>query len=149
MNVLATNSKARFDYDILETIEAGIELLGHEVKAAKTGRAKLVGSFVHLRSGEAWLTNAFIGRYAKASRTDEYDPNRSRRLLLKKRDMRRITGKQQADRLTLIPLRMIEKRGLVKVDIALARGKRKYEKRETIKKREDDRRMRRATMRST
>ncbi|MDO8425604.1 MAG: SsrA-binding protein SmpB [bacterium] len=146
MKTLATNKKAHYDYEILETIEVGIELLGHEVKAAKTGHAKLTGSFVHLRSSEAWLTNAFIGRYAKAAALPDYDPTRTRRLLLHRRDLRRLVGKQQSDRLTIIPLRLYEKRGLVKAEIALARGKRQFEKRETIKRREDERRMRRARM---
>src|SRR3989338_6521522 len=121
---LALNKRALFDYEILETIEAGIELLGHEVKAAKTGRAKLVWSFVHFRGGEAWLTNCSIARYAKASGLDGYDPTRSRRLLLRKRDIARLVGKHDAQGVTVIPLRMYTKRGLIKIEIALARGKR-------------------------
>lgn len=147
MRELAANKRAFYDYEILEKIEAGIELLGHEVKAAKTGRAKLTGSFVHVRGGEAFLTNAHIARYAKATGIEGYDPARSRRLLLKRRDIARLLGKQQADRLTIVPLRLYEKRGLVKVEIALARGKRQFEKRETIKRREDERTMRHAKMR--
>ncbi|MFH1098930.1 MAG: SsrA-binding protein SmpB [Candidatus Uhrbacteria bacterium] len=143
---LATNKRAFYDYEILETIEAGIELLGHEVKSAKGGHCHLRGAFVHLRNDEAWLTNSFIAPYAKASHLTDYDPTRSRRLLLRRRDLHRLIGKHGAERLTIVPLRLYVRHGLVKVEIALARGKRKYEKRETIKRREDERRMRRATM---
>lgn len=145
--VLATNKRARYDYEILERLEAGIELLGHEVKSTKLGRASLRGSFVHIRGGEAWLTNATIAPYEKAGRLPDYDPTRSRRLLLKRTDLNRLIGKHATERATIVPLAMVVKRGLVKVEIALARGKRKYEKREAIKQREDERRMRGAQMR--
>lgn len=140
---LAENRRARFDYEILDTFEAGIELLGHEVKSAKRGSCHLKGSFVHFRTGEAWLTNAYIAPYEKASNLGAYDPARPRRLLLHRRDLNRLVGKASAERLTIIPLQLSVRRGLVKVDIALARGKRTFEKRETIKRREDERRMRR------
>ena len=141
--VLAENKRALFDYEIIERMDAGIELLGHEVKSAKLGRCHLTGSFVHIRGGEAWLTNATIAPYAKASGIGTYDPTRSRRLLLHRTDLHRLIGKHGAERLTIIPLRLVVRRGLIKVEIALARGKRKFEKRETIKRREDERRMRR------
>ena len=144
---IALNKRVRYDYEILETIEAGIELLGHEVKSAKTGRCSLIGSFVHIRDGEAWLTNATIAPYAKAGRLDGYDPTRSRRLLLRARELSRLAGKHDAERVTLVPLRMFVHRGLIKVEVALARGKRVFEKRATIKRREDERRMRSARMR--
>lgn len=154
-STLAANRRALYDYEILETIEAGIELLGHEVKSAKQGRCHLKGSFVHIRpssrkatnghsGGEAWLTNAFIAPYAKASNLGQYDPTRSRRLLLHRRELNRLIGKHSAEHLTIIPLKLFVKHGLVKVDIAIARGKKKYEKRETIKRREDERRIRAA-----
>ncbi|MFH1430722.1 MAG: SsrA-binding protein SmpB [Candidatus Uhrbacteria bacterium] len=144
---IAVNKRARYDYEFLETLEVGIELAGHEVKSAKRGHAKLTGSFVHIRNGEAWLTNASIAKYAKAATVQEYEPTRSRRLLLAKRDINHLIGKQQTDRCTIIPIRMYVKRGLIKLEIAVARGKRKYEKREIIKKRDDERRMRSARMR--
>ncbi len=142
--ILATNKRARFDFEILETIEAGIELLGHEVKSAKLGRCHLKGSFVHFRGGEAWLTNAYIAPYEKASNLGAYDPSHARRLLLRRRDLDRLMGKHTADRLTVIPTALVVRRGLVKVEIALARGRRKYEKRAVIKERDDTRRMRSA-----
>ncbi|MDP3771150.1 MAG: SsrA-binding protein, partial [bacterium] len=90
---LALNKRARFDYEILETLAAGIELLGHEVKSTKAKRCSLTGSFVHLRGGEAWLTNATIPPYEKAGRLDGYEPTRSRRLLLRKTELARLAGK--------------------------------------------------------
>lgn len=141
---LALNKRARFDYEILETTEAGIELLGHEVKSAKLRRVSLGGSFVHIRGGEAWLTNATIAPYAKSGRLDNYDPTRSRRLLLRQSELRRLIGQHEAERLTIIPLSIVMRHGLVKVELAVARGKRKFEKREATKRREDERRMRRA-----
>lgn len=144
---LAFNKRARFDYEVLETIDAGIELLGHEVKSAKAKRCSLTGSFVHLRGGEAWLTNATIPPYEKAGKLEGYEPTRSRRLLLRKTELARLVGKHDAERLTIIPLRLFVHRGLIKVEIALVRGKRVFEKRETIKQRDDERRMRSARMR--
>lgn len=141
-STLATNKRTRYDYEILETLEAGIALLGHEVKSAKAGRCSLRGSFVHIRGDGAWLTNATIAPYAKAGRLHDYDPTRSRRLLLRRRDLDRLRGKHDAERLTIVPLDLHVTRGLVKATIALVRGKRRYEKREAIKRREDERRMR-------
>ena len=145
-NVLASNKRAFYDYEILETLEAGIELLGHEVKSAKLGHCHLKGSFVHVQGGEAWLTNAFIAPYAKASQLGTYDPTHARRLLLGRRDLNRLMGKQQQERLTIVPTKLVVRRGLVKVEIALARGKKQFEKRAAIKDREDNRRMRSARM---
>ena len=140
--ILASNKRALFDYEILERFEAGVELLGHEVKSAKRGRCHLRGSFVHFRDDEAWLTNATIAPYEKAARLDAYDPTRSRRLLLRRTDLNRLMGKQHTEHLTIVPLQLVVRHGLVKVEIALARGKKQFEKRETIKQREDERRMR-------
>lgn len=146
-SVLAINRRAGFDYELLEKFEAGIELLGHEVKSAKTGRCSLNGAFVHIRGNEAFLTNATISPYVKAGHLDGYDPTRSRRLLLKRAELRRLIGKQGAERLTIIPLAIVLRHGLVKAELAVARGKKRYEKRETIKRREDERRMRAAQRR--
>ena len=146
-SLLAENRRAHYDYEILETLEAGIELLGHEVKSAKGGRCHLKGSFVHFRGGEAWITNVFIAPYAKASHLGDYDPTRPRRLLLRRRDLSRLIGKHSADRLTIVPTKLYVAHGLIKVEIALARGKKQYEKRETIKRRETDREMRAAQKR--
>ncbi len=146
-STLALNKRTRYDYEILDTFDAGIALLGHEVKSAKRGRMSLRGSFVHIRGGEAWLTNATVAPYEKAGRLDGYDPTRPRRLLLRRAELNRLIGKHEAERLTLVPLRCYTRRGLIKVEIALARGKRVFEKRATIKRREDERRMRSAGMR--
>lgn len=156
-HTIAQNKRAFYDYEILERLEAGIELLGHEVKSAKLGRCSLRGSFVHIRpssrkatkersGGEAWLTNSTIAPYEKAGKLTGYDPTRSRRLLLKRTDLNRLIGKHSTERATIVPLAMYVKRGLVKVEIALARGKRKFEKREAIKRREDERRMHQAAL---
>ena len=142
---LALNKRVRFDYEILETLDAGVELLGHEVKSVKAGRCSLRGSFVHIRGGEAWLTNATIPPYAQAGHLDGYDPTRPRRLLLRRRELNRLIGKHEAKRLTVVPLAVVLRRGLVKIEIAVARGKRQYEKRAAIKRRDDERQMRRAT----
>ncbi|MDO8598584.1 MAG: SsrA-binding protein, partial [bacterium] len=104
----------------------------------------LNGSFVHFRGNEAWLTNAYIAPYEKASNLGAYDPERARRLLLRRRDLDRLMGKRTADRLTVIATALVVRHGLVKVEIALARGRRKYEKRAVIRERDDTRRMRSA-----
>ncbi|MBI4433157.1 SsrA-binding protein SmpB [Candidatus Uhrbacteria bacterium] len=146
-STLALNKRATYDYEILETFEAGIALQGHEVKSAKSGHCHLRGSFVHVRNGEAWLTNAYIAPYAKSTLTRDYDPTQARRLLLHRRELHRLIGQHQAEHLTIIPLRLYLHRNRVKVAIALVRGKQKFEKRASIKKREDQRHMRQAMRR--
>lgn len=136
MPALAENRKARFNYDILETIEAGIELKGFEVKAIKSGRVSLTGAFATIKDEQLWLTNADISPYQPKNTPADYDPKRSRRLLLQKAEIKTLIGKLKTERLTLIPLKMYTKAAFIKVELGLGRGKRKYEKRETIKKRE-------------
>lgn len=145
MSTLAENRKARFDYTILETFEAGIVLSGQEVKSVKAGHVSLTGSFVHVKNGEAFLTNAHISRYAKAGPDKSYNPEQDRKLLLSRKELLEIADRRESEGLTIIPLSVFTTRGLVKVKIGLARGKRKYEKRETIKKRETEKEIKKFT----
>ncbi len=143
MNSLAENKKAYFNYEISETFEAGIELKGFEVKSVKAGQANLLGAFATIRGGEIWLTNADIPPFQSANTPADYNPTRPRRLLLNKKEILYLVTKMKSDRLTLLPLKMYSKKNLVKVELGLARGKRQYEKRETIKKRESQREIKR------
>lgn len=143
MPALKSNKQARFDYDIQETLEAGIVLSGAEVKSAKRGNVSLRGSYVSVRGTTAWLVNCHIAPYQYA-RQSEYDPTHERRLLLQKHEISALIGKLKGAGLTLIPLSVYSKRGLVKVQLGLGRGKRKFDKRRSIKKREIDRRINKA-----
>lgn len=144
MTTIAINKRARFDYEILETIEAGIALLGHEVKSVKTGHMSLRGSFVTIRGNDLMLTNALIPFYIHAGDPGSYDPTRPRHLLVKKNEAKRYIGKVRTNGLTLIPLRVYTKRHLIKVEFALAKGKKEYDKRAVITKRETARKISRA-----
>jgi SsrA-binding protein len=143
-DVIATNRRARFEYEILESFEAGIELLGPEVKSLRAGRANLADAYATVRRGEAWLVHLHISPYAQAGRENS-DPRRDRRLLLHRREIRRLSGKLAERGLTLVPLRLYWKDGRAKVELGLAKGKRRYDKREAIKRRESDREVARAT----
>lgn len=136
MATLATNKKARFDYEILETIEAGLQLIGPEVKSIKAGHVQLKGSFLHIHKSELWLKGAFVSSYKPAGNQDGYDPYRDRKVLVHRRELKRLIGKRQSEGLTLVPLSIYTKGDLIKLEFAVARGKKKYEKRETIKKRD-------------
>lgn len=135
MPSLARNKRAFHDYDLFEKVEAGIELTGAEVKSAKAGQVSLKGAYVAVRGGETWLLGAHISSYKPAGTSKAYDPARTRRLLLKKSELRTLIGKTQSG-LTIVPLSLYTKRGLVKVEIALARGRKQFEKRDAIRKRE-------------
>ena len=139
MSDLAVNPRAHFDYEILQTYEAGIELLGFEVKAVKSGRMSLVGAFVVIRSSEAWLLNAAISPYQPKNTPPEYDSTRSRRLLLNKSEINELFGQTSQKGLTIVPLKVYTKRNRVKVLIGLARSKKRGDKREVIKRREASR----------
>lgn len=141
MPTLATNKKARFDYEILETFEGGLKLSGHEVKAIKTGHLKLQGAFLHIRNGELWLKNAFVGKYQPAGDLPNYDPYQDRKVLVNKKELKKFLGKHHSQGLTLVPLSVYTRGNLLKLEFALARGKKKYEKRETIKKRDVERQL--------
>ena len=132
---LAENKKASFNYQILTTLEAGIELLGHEVKSILKGQASLVGAYATIKGGELWLTNAQVPAYQKNNTPSDYTPLRSRRLLVKKSDLAELIGKMSSERLTMVPLKMYNNGPRIKVLIGLVRGKREYEKREVLKKR--------------
>ena len=138
-DILATNDKARYDYEILDRLEAGLVLSGQEVKSAKTGHMKLKGAHVTFHRGEAMLTGAHIARYPKAGPLPDYDPERSRKLLLHKKEISRLRGKREVDGLTIVPLRAYMVGGRIKIEVAVARGKKQFEKREAIKKRDLDR----------
>jgi len=133
---LAENKRARYDYEILEIYEAGLVLLGHEVKAIKTGRVSLKGSYVVVKNNEAYLINASIPPYQAANTSDNYDPERSRKLLLNKSEIKSLIGKSKQKGLTLIPLRLYTKRTKIKLGFAIGKGKKEIDKREAIKKRE-------------
>ena len=141
---LAVNRKAIFDYDILETYEAGIELFGFEVKSVRSGRMQLAGSFVLMRNGQAWLVNATIPPYQPANAPAGYDPARPRRLLLHRRELEEIGGRAAQRGLTLVPLRVYTKGPRIKVAFGLARRKKKYDRRAEIRGREDRRKIERA-----
>ena len=145
--IIADNRKARYLYEILETYEAGLELQGSEVKSIRQGKANLQDGYALIRNGEAMLLNVHISPYEKTAAYFNHDPRRSRKLLLHKQEIRKLIGKVEQQGLTLIPLKMYMKRGLVKITIALAKGKKVHDKRESIKKRDDQREMARAIKR--
>jgi SsrA-binding protein len=139
------NRKARFNYEILDTFEAGIELKGTEVKSIKAGQANLSDAYAIIRNGEALLLNLHISPHQTTSEFFNHDPRRTRRLLLHKEQIRKLIGKIEQKGLTLVPLKIYLKNGWIKVAIALARSKKLHDKRESIKKREDQREIARAT----
>lgn len=136
MAILAENRKARFDYEILETFEAGLVLSGAEVKSARGGRMNLTGSYVNFIGGELHLIGANIAPYQPKNQPPDYDPSQSRKLLLKKSELDYLAGKTQQKGLTLVPIKVYNKGRRIKLELALARGKKEYEKREKIAKRE-------------
>lgn len=140
---LIQNKKAYFNYEILEKIEAGIELLGFEVKSLKKGQGSLEGSHITMRGGEAFVINMQIPPYQPANTPKDYNPLRNRRLLLTKKEIKSLSGEENQKGLTIIPISVYNKGKKLKLEIAIVRGKKKYDKRETIKKRDTDREMRR------
>ncbi|MCK4554436.1 SsrA-binding protein SmpB [Candidatus Parcubacteria bacterium] len=158
MPTLAFNKRANFDYDIKEKFTAGIVLLGHEVKSVKTGHINLKGSYVTLRHAqgkllkktkkvlpELYLINAHIPLYKYAGTVKDYNATRPRKLLLKKNEIKHLIGKKQEQGLTLVPLKVYTKRSLIKLEFGIGKGKKKIDKREVIKKREVDRKIRTLT----
>lgn len=145
MTEIIVNKRARFDYEILETYEAGMELFGFEAKAIKSGRMSMSGAFVVIRRNEAYLLNATIPPYQAVNTPAGYDQARSRKLLLHKAEIRELIGKSSQKGLTLAPLKVYNKRGRIKILIGLARHKQQHDKRETIKKREAAREIERTT----
>jgi SsrA-binding protein len=141
VKLIAKNKKAYFNYEIIETYEAGIVLVGSEVKSIREGRISLKESYAEIKEGEVFLVACHISPY-EASNRFNHDPLRERKLLLHRREIKRLTGKTQERGLTLVPTKVhINEKGKVKVEIALAKGKRAYQKREAIRERDRDREM--------
>jgi len=141
--LVASNKKAYHDYFILDKLEAGISLLGTEVKSIREGRINLKDSYAMIKSGEPFLLNCHISPYSHGNR-ENHDPTRTRKLLLHAQEIRRLIGKTQEKGLTLVPLRVYLRRGKIKVELGLARGKKLYDKRETERRKEADRESRAA-----
>jgi len=141
--VVATNRKARYNYEILDTYEAGIVLVGSEVKSMRAGSVALKDSYATIRQGEVWLENAHIAPYSFAEHGG-HDPERPRKLLLHRREIDRLYGRIREEGLTLVPLQVYFKQGKAKVELGLARGKRPHDKRRAIVERQQQREMSRA-----
>jgi SsrA-binding protein len=139
----AENRKAKFNYEILDKYEGGLELLGTEVKSVRGGRMSLEGAFVIVRGGEAYLINANIPPYQPKNAPKDYDPLRNRKILLTKKELSELAGADKNKSLTIVPLSVYNKGKKVKLEFALVKGKKTYDKRENIKKRETDREIRR------
>lgn len=139
----AENRKARFNYEILEKYETGIELLGVEVKSVRGGQMSLEGAFVIVRGGEAYLINANVPPYQPKNAPKDYDPLRNRKLLLTKKEIAELAGSEKNKSLTIVPLSVYNKGRKIKVEIALVKGKKKFDKRRALEKRETDRSIRR------
>ena len=142
IKVVATNRKAHHDYDILETYEAGIALLGSEIKSVRDSHVSLGEAYVRAEKGELWLVGAHISRYEAASYMG-HEPTRPRKLLMHRKQIRGLMAKLAEKGLSLVPLRMYVKGRTAKLEIGLGRGKKLYDKRETIRRREDEREMER------
>jgi len=146
--LIAQNSKARHDYFIEDTFEAGLVLVGTEVKSLRAGRASLVDGYAIISDGEVWLQGVHIPEYTEGTWTN-HEPRRHRKLLLHKREIAKLIGKTKEGGLTLVPLQLYFSDGRAKVELALARGKRAYDKRQTLAKRDADREITRALGRRT
>ncbi|MDQ1615230.1 MAG: SsrA-binding protein [Actinomycetota bacterium] len=144
--LVASNRKARHDYHIDDVYEAGMVLTGTEVKSLRAGHASLVDGFAHIRDGEAWLANVHIPEYTEGTWTN-HEPRRERKLLLHRKEIDRLIGKTQETGVTMVPLALYFKVGKAKVEIALARGKRSYDKRQALAERQATREMQRAMSR--
>jgi len=136
-----TNSKAGFNYETLETFEAGLQLLGHEVKSLRLGHGSLGDSFIIIDANELFLVKAYIPPYQVKNTAPSYNPYRHRKLLITKKELAEIMRRKQEAGLTLIPLSLYDKKGYLKLQFALAKGKKKHDKRETIKERDANREM--------
>ena len=145
---LIVNKKAHFNYEILDKFEAGIELLGFEVKAIKNKQGNIESAYVVVRGGEAFLVNAEIPPYQSANTPASYEKNRNRKLLLTKKEISLIANEESKKGLTIIPIslynKIVKKGGKIKVELAIVKGKKKFDKRESLKKRDSDREIRRS-----
>lgn len=136
MKEYASNPRATFDYEILEKLEAGLVLKGHEVKSVKNGGAQIKGSYVKIINGIPQLIGANISPYQPKNTPPGYDPQASRNLLLSKKEIDYLLGLSKSKGVTLVPLKLIDHKGIIKLTVGVARGKKKYDKRETIKKKD-------------
>ncbi|HEY9631356.1 MAG TPA: SsrA-binding protein SmpB [Coleofasciculaceae cyanobacterium] len=141
--IVADNRQARFQYEILETYEVGVELRGTEVKSIRQGKANLRDGYALIRKGEAWLHNVHISPHQSTIQAYNHDPRRTRKLLLHQQEIRKLIGQVEQQGLTLVPLKMYLKRGWVKLTLALVRGKKLHDKREDLKRKQDKREMER------
>jgi len=143
MRIISENKKAYFNYQILEKFEAGVSLIGQEVKAIKTRGINLTGSYVIVRHEEIYWIGTKIPAYQPKNAPPDYNPERSRKLLLKKSEIKYLIGKAKQKGLTLVPLKVYIKNGKIKIEFGIVKGKKKFDKRELIKKRETEREIRR------
>ena len=139
MPVLATNARATHDFLLLEKFEGGLVLTGAEVKSAKAGSINLKGSFLHVRNNELYIVGMHIGVYAPSGKSETYKPTRDRKVLVHKKEIDKLRSKSQTERLTIVPVSVYTAKNLVKLSFALARGKKQFEKRDAIKKRDVER----------
>ena len=148
MKVLAKNRRAGFDYELSERLTAGLVLSGAEVKSIKAGHVSLKGAFVTMRDGEAWLNNAHVTPYQPGGQNNAPDPTRVRKLLLHRRQLNELIGQKQSGQ-SLVPTALVLDGRLVKLELAIGKGKKRYDKRQTIKQRDTDRETRRAVQKFT
>ncbi|ELR98960.1 SsrA-binding protein SmpB [Gloeocapsa sp. PCC 73106] len=147
IKIVSDNRQARFLYEILETYEAGVQLTGTEVKSIRAGKVNLRDGYGLIRNGEAWLINIHISGYEASGAYFNHEPRRSRKLLLHRREISKLIGQIEQKGLTLVPLKMYIKGNWIKISLGLGKGKKLHDKRETIKRREDQRDMERALKR--
>ncbi len=143
MQILSENKKAYYDYEILEKFEAGLVLQGQEVKSIRKGHINLAGSYVVFKQGEPYLIGAKIPAYQPKNAPADYNPERARKLLLNKKEINELLGKSNEKGFSLVPLKVYAKDGRIKLEFGLAKGKKKYDKKEKIKKRDTEREMNR------
>lgn len=143
MKVYSDNEKAYFNYNILEKFEAGLVLLGTEVKSIRLGKATIKGSYIIIKDDEAYLTGATIPPYQPKNAPPDYDPQRPRKLLLERQEINYLVGKSKESGIAVVPLKIFDKNAKIKIEIGVGKGKKKYDKRQTIKKRETERELKR------
>ncbi len=143
MSTYAVNKKANFEYEILEKFEAGLVLSGQEVKSVRNGNVRLIGAYITFHKTEAWLLNAHISPYKNAIQQDSYNPTQSRKLLLHAKEINYLRGKLSEKGLTIVPLSLYTKANKIKIEIGLAKGKHTFDKRETLKKKDQDKELKR------
>ena len=140
---LISNKKAGFNYEITETLSAGVELFGFEVKSLRQGQGSLDGSYVTIRGKEAFLIGSFIPPFQENNTPTDYDPHRNRKLLVTKAEIKKLADIEKAKGLTIVPISVYNKGRVLKVDLGIGKGKKKFDKRETLKKRDTERETRR------